>query len=893
MKLWQLQTLVINGIVALAFLAYGSYTALEQSAFEQEQILQDARNLALSIAAGSADDILSADFDRIENRLLRQVKLSSVRELLITDVQGRVLSQVRRLADGSAQPVYEQLTLQMPAVVAESTGDDAYMLELPIERGALLGHLRLTAGLERLAEVRAHIWRDTLEILAVTILVLGLLQTLVFRRIGGTLETVADFADDLIHQRGAAIDAKSRIFELRRLKSALNQVSVALADQHQTLVESEARKGAFLEASLDALITVDEAGHIVEFNRAAERIFGHRREAALDRKMGEMIIPHRFREAHDAGMRHYLATGEGPVLGKRLELSALREGGEEFPVELTIVPFTLQDRKFFLGALRDITDRRELERQREQADNRLRAALSELDARDRALERHAIVSVTDLQGRITFANRMFSEVSGYTNAELVGRNHRILKSGLHEPRFYTDLWTTIARGETWQGEIANRRRDGSVYWVKSTIVPVLDGDGLPQQYIAVRTDISEQKRVASELAEARARELAVGLQIQRTLLTGRIPQRRASASLAMHSEPSAGIDGDFHDYREQGATGFDLVVGDVMGKGVPAALIGAGVKQELARVASCTQVDRPGPEVTVNLLNRELFGGLLELDSFVTLAYLRFEPERERITYVDAGHTKAIFAGADGTRLLAGDNVPLGVLEQEHFRQHVTGWHPGDMVVLYSDGLTEAMNAQGEMFGVERLAQMVGELRAHRVPVAVVVQAVRKAIDLFTDGEPLRDDYTCLAVELERADDRGEPPVQLELRWRLDELARLRDGVAQAATAMGLDRAACDALVLGASETAANIFRHAPEPRADATAHVRIEARDGRVRVTFHYLGVPFSPAVGEPDFSGQRTGGFGLYIVRNSVDDVGYDEIPHGVWRIRLCKDLGGSHRP
>jgi PAS domain S-box-containing protein len=124
--------------------------------------------------------------------------------------------------------------------------------------------------------------------------------------------------------------------------------------------------------------------------------------------------------------------------------------------------------------------------------------------RERALDAHAIVSITDRGGRILYANDQFCAISGYSEAELLGQTHRILKSGAHPDSFYAEMWTTIARGEVWEGEICNRKKDGGLYWVKSTVVPFLDENGRPVQYIGIRTDITARKAFESELIARRA-----------------------------------------------------------------------------------------------------------------------------------------------------------------------------------------------------------------------------------------------------------------------------------------------------------------------------------------------------------------------------------------------------
>jgi PAS domain S-box-containing protein len=120
-----------------------------------------------------------------------------------------------------------------------------------------------------------------------------------------------------------------------------------------------------------------------------------------------------------------------------------------------------------------------------------------------ALDQHAIVSITDLQGNIIYANERFCSISGYSQDELLGQNHRIIKSDEHPPALFDELWYTIAQGMVWRGEVKNRKKDGSHYWVSATIVPLLGVDGLPRQYIAMRTDITANKLLQQTLELAR------------------------------------------------------------------------------------------------------------------------------------------------------------------------------------------------------------------------------------------------------------------------------------------------------------------------------------------------------------------------------------------------------
>ncbi|MDD2851796.1 MAG: ATP-binding protein [Desulfuromonadaceae bacterium] len=156
-----------------------------------------------------------------------------------------------------------------------------------------------------------------------------------------------------------------------------------------------------------------------------------------------------------------------------------------------------------------------------------------------AIDQHAIVSATDEHGTIVEVNDKFCAISGYSREELIGRNHRIVKSGIHPDSLYAEMWSTITSGRVWQGTVCNRKKDGGHYWVEATIVPILDEQGLPWRYISIRTDFTALKQAHEQL------ELELGR--SRTLLEELIVAR--DEALAANQAKSVFLSNMSHELR--------------------------------------------------------------------------------------------------------------------------------------------------------------------------------------------------------------------------------------------------------------------------------------------------------------------------------------------------------
>ncbi|MEY2483251.1 MAG: hypothetical protein QOK24_1779 [Verrucomicrobiota bacterium] len=221
---------------------------------------------------------------------------------------------------------------------------------------------------------------------------------------------------------------------------------------------------AILDSALDCIITMDSHGHVVEFNPAAERVFGFTRADAVGQELAELIIPPSLREMHRAGLKRYLETGEGPVLGRRLEIGAVRADGAAILVELAITAFRIDDEPFFTAYLRDITERK----QADEASRRLAAIVASSD--------DAIIS-KDLDGRIKSWNEAAERLFGYKPEETIGQPVTMLMA----PDRYNEepgILARIRRGERLEHyETVRRRKDGTLFDIELTVSPIKDENG--------------------------------------------------------------------------------------------------------------------------------------------------------------------------------------------------------------------------------------------------------------------------------------------------------------------------------------------------------------------------------------------------------------------------------
>jgi PAS domain S-box-containing protein len=266
-----------------------------------------------------------------------------------------------------------------------------------------------------------------------------------------------------------------------------------IENSEQGIRASELSYRRLFEAARDGILILDvDTGRITDVNPFLIELLGFSHDEMVGQTVGELSP---FRDIESNKIMLERLQRDGYVRYEDLPLET--RDGRHIAVEFVSNVYQAGARDVIQCNIRDITERKRI-------DDQLKASFKEIGDLKSALDEHAIVAITDPQGKINYANDKFCAISKYSREELLGQDHRLVNSGYHSKQFIRELWTTIARGVVWHGEIRNRAKDGSVYWVDTTIVPFLSEDGKPRQYVAIHTDITEHKRAEKGLRESEA-----------------------------------------------------------------------------------------------------------------------------------------------------------------------------------------------------------------------------------------------------------------------------------------------------------------------------------------------------------------------------------------------------
>lgn len=554
------------------------------------------------------------------------------------------------------------------------------------------------------------------------------------------------------------VDYITKPFQIEEVVARVeNQLAIRRAQEE--LRKSEERFRTALDFTYDWEYLLGEDHSYLYTSPACERITGYSVEEFLQDPNLLIKITHP-EDSHE--VEQHLHNLKQYTQVRFIEFRIYTRNGEERWISHTCRP-VYDTQGNWIGTRasnRDITEQKHAE--------------ENLRKLQRAVEQSpASIVITNIKGIIEYVNPKFTQATGYTFAEAVGNNPRVLKSGDMPSEGYRKLWETIANGGEWRGEFHNRKKDGELFWESASISPIFDEQGKVTHYLAVKEDITDRKRTEDALRTAYHHlkmlndrmhdELTMAQRIQQSLLPPERPSWHG-LDVVCYNKPAREVGGDLYAYHSfdpyaHAVSGerYILAIGDISGKGMPAALLMA------ISMASFNSIVGRGLGVgdALAFLDKELVDYTHPTQQNCALVYAEISFRNQEMkqssnatTYAvletaNAGCIAPVVRYTDGNVLwIDSGGLPLGVAVdiKPPYEPVTLPLSQGDMVILMSDGVIEAQNDDGDMFGFQRMEEAIRD--GTSASSEAMLHHLCSKIDAFVGNTEPNDDMTIVIVQV-------------------------------------------------------------------------------------------------------------------------------------------------
>ncbi len=360
---------------------------------------------------------------------------------------------------------------------------------------------------------------------------------------------------------------------------------------------------------------------------------------------------------------------------------------------------------------------------------------------------------------LIYVNRAFERLTGYSREEALGSNCRFLQGAETDPRAAAAIRAAIGERRGCQVEILNYRKDGSPFWNRLTITPVSDDAGAVTHFIGIQADVTARRLAEEKLAAANRemqRDLEAAARIQQSLLPAAVPAL-PGVELAWSCRPSKELGGDTLNILRLDDATIALYVLDVSGHGVSASLLSFTLSHTLSPLPeqSCLfepagQRWRPSAPATVARRLNQRFQLDPDAPQFFTMFYALLDSSARTLRAVIAGHPPAVLVRASGeAQLLYANGPPIGLVAEVEYGEAELSLQAGDRLYVYTDGLNEAIDAEGGQLDHERIRDAAAASRD--LPLQASVDALVSLADVWTGGE-LHDDVSVLGIACTASD---------------------------------------------------------------------------------------------------------------------------------------------
>jgi PAS domain S-box-containing protein len=549
-----------------------------------------------------------------------------------------------------------------------------------------------------------------------------------------------------------------------------------------------------------------------------------------------------------------------------------KKDGSIYQEEMTITPVRNEkgDLTHFIAIKQDITERIELEAKIKLNEERLSLVMQ--GAND------GIWDIKLDTGEI-YINDRFLTMLGFEAGEL-------------EPTLEVRRWLThpddkevsdemfeeciAGKREIYSLESKFRCKSGDYLWVLATgRVTKYDENGVPLRFSGTNTDISERKKLELALERANARmsgELNVAKDIQMSMLPLIFPAfpKRMDIDIFASLIPAREVGGDFYDFFFIDESHLGFVVGDVSGKGVPAALMMAVcktlVKSNSRSVKSTSRI--------LTWVNNEMAKENANA-MFVTVFLGILNTATGELTYTNAGHNPTYIKRVDGSvdKLSELHGLVIAAMEGIQYKESKAMLNPGDVIFAYTDGIPEAHNRSDELYSDERLYDKL--VNDDFISVQKTVQDVISSVSDFEDGEEQFDDITALSVEF-RGVEGYKMKELIEIKNKIEEVIVVNDRFSAFAERLGLPEGLDIKMSIVFDELLTNVINYAFEDNEEHIIHLEFKKAGNNLIITIEDDGVPFNPFHESPpdtslSIEERKIGGLGIHLVKNLMDEFGY----------------------
>ncbi|MBF0453979.1 MAG: PAS domain S-box protein [Magnetococcales bacterium] len=552
----------------------------------------------------------------------------------------------------------------------------------------------------------------------------------------------------LLHEGGRVLGVLNIYLETgrspsRELELFLSDIALILAMTisrkyfEKRLIASEVRFSSIANTSNDGIISINQENRITFANRRANQIFQYKEGELLGESI-EKLIPKKYHLRHKAGLKKAATSQQLTLAGKIVELSGIRKNGEAFPMEISHSMWVSEGEPSFAAFIRDVTERKQTEEKM-----RLQSASMNSAANS--------IMISDIQGTIQWVNPAFEALTGYCLDEVVGKKVDILNSDYHPPDFFSSMWKTLQKGEIWQGQLRNRKKDGSLFWEEATITPILDQENTIQHFLSITEDVTNQKEIDETLWKAKVALEASHDQLakvnellleERKIIENVVLKIQHSplfdpTDLRILEKPMEKNSGDLICAAKKSNGARRVLLGDFAGHGLTAAIAGPLISEIFYAIG----MDMPIEEM-FRTLNVRLLQALNE-DMYMTCGCLELNAQRDQVTLFNAGMVNILIL-RDGKIIHREPSrfVPRGLMDVPDQKKAPLPIQPGDRIILCTDGFEEATDPNGKMLGEERFCQLLETLIAQNRPLESLIQELEQ----FRQGGKQEDDMTLVEL---------------------------------------------------------------------------------------------------------------------------------------------------